>query len=122
MSLQPYGLKKRKYTSPASRNSYYFFNKLNYQHKFKKLAFFKKSFSGRNDSGVIVIRTKKSLKIKNKSLRVNYNLRYFRLGFIAGFQFIPFKNRLLSLIYFSNGAVTYYLTNVTQNLFFFFNI
>jgi ribosomal protein L2 len=39
------------------------------------------------------------------------------LGFISSFKFIPYKNRILSLVYFSNGAVTYYLTSEFHFLF-----
>jgi large subunit ribosomal protein L2 len=46
-------------------------------------------------------------------------MHYRYLGFIAGFQFVPFKNRLLSLVYFANGAVTYYLTSTLHELFLF---
>jgi ribosomal protein L2 len=44
-------------------------------------------------------------------------MRYLKLGFIASFQFVPFKNKLLSLIYFSNGSFSYYLTGEHHNLF-----
>lgn len=47
--------------------------------------------------------------IRQKLIRINYNLRYRKLGTIAAFQFLPFQNKLLTLIFFSNGAVTYYL-------------
>jgi ribosomal protein L2 len=52
--------------------------------------------------------------------QINYNLSYLRLGFIAGFQFIPYKNKLISLFYFANGAVTYYLTAEPHELFSFY--
>jgi large subunit ribosomal protein L2 len=43
-------------------------------------------------------------------------LRYNKLGFIASFQFINFKNKLVSLIFFANGAITYYLTAERHSL------
>jgi large subunit ribosomal protein L2 len=55
--------------------------------------------------------------IKKKFVNINYNLRYLKLGLISSFKFIPFKNKLLSLIYFSNGSSTYYLTTLSQTLF-----
>lgn len=112
-----FNLRKSFYTSAAARTSYYFYNKLNFQNKAKKLSLYKKWNAGRNDSGKIIIRTKASLLKKNKIIKINYNLRYLKLGFISSFQFIPFKNRLLSLIYFSNGSFTYYLNNENHKLF-----
>ena len=83
----------------------------------KKLSLYKKWKAGRNDSGKVVIRTKASLLKKNKLIKINYNLRYKRLGFISSFQFIPFKNKTISLVYFSNGSFTYYLNNDNFKLF-----
>ena len=39
------------------------------------------------------------------------------MGTIAAFSFIPYKNKVASLIYFNNGAVTYYLTTNIHVLF-----
>jgi ribosomal protein L2 len=36
---------------------------------------------------------------------------------ISSFQFLPFKNKLVSLVFFSNGAVTYFLTSEYQRMF-----
>jgi len=55
--------------------------------------------------------------VKHKFTKINYNLRYVKLGLIVSFKFIPFKNKLLSLIYFSNGALTYYLSTNLHNFF-----
>jgi ribosomal protein L2 len=49
-------------------------------------------------------------------------LRYKKFGTIAAFSFIPFKNKVASLIYFNNGAVTYYLTTTDHSLFSFINL
>lgn len=83
----------------------------------KNLSLYKKWKAGRNGSGKIVVRTKASLLKKIKINKINYNLRYLKLGFIANFLFVPFKNKLLSLIYFSNGSFTYYLTTDLHKLF-----
>jgi large subunit ribosomal protein L2 len=115
--LKLINLQKTFFTSAASRTAYFFFNKLNFQNKIKKFTFSKKWNSGRNDSGRIVVRTKSSLLRKNKIININYNLRYLRLGFVSSFQFIPFKNKLLSLIFFSNGCFTYYISNDNFKLF-----
>lgn len=117
MFLKLYNLRKNFFTSPAARTAHHFYFKLNFQNKIKSLSLYKKWKSGRNDSGKIIIRTKASLLKKNKIIKTNFNLRYLKLGFIASFQFIPFKNKLLSLIYFANGSFTYYLTNENHKLF-----
>ena len=67
----------------------------------------------------MIIRTKASLLKKNKLIKINYNMRYLKLGFITSFHFIPFKNKLLSLIYFSNGIFSYFLSTEKHHLFFF---
>lgn len=117
MLLNIYTLRKSIYTSAASRNVFKFYNKLNFQEKKKQLTFYKKQNSGRNDSGRIIIRTKTSFLLKKKITKINYNFRYLKLGFVSSFQFIPFKNKLLSLFYFSNGSFTYHLSNEFQKLF-----
>jgi len=114
-------LRKSFYSSAASRNSYYFYNKLNLSFKNNQLSLYKKWKAGRNDSGKIIIRTKASLLKKLKITKINFNLRYIRLGFISSLSFIPFKNRLLSLVYFANGSFTYYLNNEFHKLFSFIN-
>ncbi len=117
MFLKLCKLTKSKYYSPATRVSYFFSNNLSLQKKMKNLSLFKKWKAGRNVSGKIVIRTKSSLLIKNKLIKVNYNLRYFKLGFIGSFNFIPFKNKLLSLIYYPNGSFSYFLSTEKHKLF-----
>jgi large subunit ribosomal protein L2 len=54
---------------------------------------------------------------KIKKININYNLRYIKLGFISSFNFIPFKNKLLSLVIFANGSFSYYLTTENHKLF-----
>ena len=66
------------------------------------------------------MRTKTSLLRRNKSFQINYHFRYINLGFISQFQFISFKNRLLSLIHFSNGNISYFVTTQNHKLFSFF--
>ena len=117
MFLSTYSLKKLPYRSAASRNCYSYFTKINFILKKNKLYFNKKWKSGRNDSGKIIVRTKGSLLKKTKNININYNLRYFKLGFISSFNFIPFKNKLTSLIIFSNGVFAYYLTTENYKLF-----
>ena len=117
MFLENYKLKKANYRSAATRNVYFFYNNLNFHNKISHLSLGSKWNAGRNKSGKIVIRTRASLLIKNKNIKINFNLRYFKLGFIGSFNFIPFKNKLLSLIYYSNGSFTYYLSTENHKLF-----
>lgn len=121
MFLELYKLKKIPYTSAGSRNLTIFSTNFNLQNKLKTLSLRKKWNAGRNVSGKIVIRTKASLLRKNKTIKINYNFRHLRLGFLISFVFIPFKNKLLSLIYFSNGSFSYFLTGETHKLFVFIN-
>ncbi len=110
-------MKKLPIKSSASRNSFYFFNILCLQQKNKYLSIKKKSNAGRAKNSSILIRTKGSLLKKYKTIKINFNLRFNKLGIIVSFQFIPFKNKLLSLIYYANGVMTYYLTTDTHILF-----
>lgn len=105
------------YRSAASRNSMFFHIKMNYQPKYKKLVFFKKNNAGRNDSGRIIARTKTSVLVKRRDIKINYTLNYTKINFIGGFVFLPYKNRLLSLFFFSNGAVSYFLATRNHKIF-----
>lgn len=109
-----------RYLSPSSRKKKYFYNKWCLKNKDKKhraLSLFKKNLSGKNDSKRTVIRTRSSVLIKQKTIKINYNLRYFKLGTISSFIFIPFKNKILSLVYYNNGSITYILTTNSHVLF-----
>lgn len=52
-----------------------------------------------------------------KSFQINKNFNYFKFGFIANFQLVPFKNKLLSLVYFANGALAYFVSTQFHRLF-----
>lgn len=117
MSLKFYELRKLPITSSASRAVYKFYNDWNLQTKVKRLSLYKKKTSGRNDKGRIILWTRGSTSIKRKIIKINYNLRYNRLGFISSFQIVPFKNKLLSLVYFANGITTYFITSDSHSIF-----
>ena len=117
MLLKLISLKKTFLSSAGSRYSYHFYNKLFFSIKPSKLSIYKRWKSGRNDSGKVIIRTKSSILKKIKSISINYNFRYFRLGFVSSLYFIPFKNKLLSLVYYSNGSFTYYISSELTKLF-----
>lgn len=117
MVLDHFIFYKKNFTSSAKRNSFSFYNFWNIKNKFKHLSIKKKGNSGRNDSGRVIIRTKTSLLIKKKFVNINYHLRYLKMGSILSFTFIPFKNKILSLVFFNNGSVAYYLTTNVHILF-----
>jgi ribosomal protein L2 len=117
MFLKFFLLYERSTISNSTRNSFRFFIYFCLQKKNKHLSLKKKSNSGHNLTGRRIIRTKTSTLRKFKIIKVNYNLNYNKLGFISSFQFIPYKNKLLTLIYFSNGAITYYNSTSIHKLF-----
>jgi len=106
--------------SGATRNSWYFANRFNLQHKYKKLATSKCWLAGRNDSGKIVFRRRGKLIKKMRSFQINYKFNYNKLAFISTFQFLPFRNKLISLIFFANGAVTQILSTTKHRIFTYF--
>jgi large subunit ribosomal protein L2 len=118
MFLEFINFSKLPVKSSALRNTTRFFNTFCLQKKLKNLITKKKWQAGRSPiSGKIILWTKGALLKKQILIKINYNSRYNCLGFVASFQFIPFKNKLVTLFYFSNGAVTYYLTTETHVLF-----
>jgi large subunit ribosomal protein L2 len=90
------------------------------QTKVKHLSLKKKWSAGRNDTGRIVVWTKGSLKKKLKMPLINLNLRYNKLAVISTFQFIPFKNKLLTVLCYNNGAISYHNATENFNLFEYF--
>lgn len=117
-------MNKSCFTSSAKRNSYYFQNNLNLPITIKKLKTKISNNAGRNSSGKIVCRTKGRFLKNLINYKINNNFRYLKMGFIASFNFIPFKNKILSLIFFSNGAMSYFISSEQFKLFsiFFFNL
>ena len=120
MFLNYFSFKKLPFTSPASRNVFYFKMRDLLIWKARRLSIKLKSTAGRNDSGRIVMRSQTSLLYRSKQLQINYNFRFFKPSFVSHFQFIPFKNQLVSLIHYSSGEMTYYLTTEKHKLFAFF--
>lgn len=93
-------------------------NHLPLQIKIKKILFHKKWAAGRNNSGTRVSFSKGSKKIKHRLPFINFNLRMTCISFISSFFFIPFKNKICTLIYLSSGMVTYVkVTNSEWTLF-----
>jgi len=68
------------------------------------------------------MRSKSSLLVKHKTFQINYDFRYLQPSFISHFHFLPYKNKLISLIRFANGGLTYFLTLEGHDLFSFFYV
>jgi len=117
MFLKYFMFKQLPFRSNASRKILYFKNKFCLQIADKHLTTTKLSKAGRNVSGKIVLWTRGSLRAFQKKIHINYNWRYNRLCFIGTFYFIPFTNKLLSLILYANGTCTYILTSELHTLF-----
>lgn len=109
--------------SNASRKINYFYNYLSFQEKIKKLSLKKKYSAGRNDTGKIVLWTKKKITRIFKTPLINFNLRYNKLAFVASFQFLQYNNKLVALFFFSNGVISYYnaVNNFTLFDFYYWN-
>ena len=116
MFLEFTTLIKKPIVSSASRNKTLFVNIFNLQKKLPLFSLRKKWNAGRNKEGRIIFWTRKSLTKRYKNVKINYKLCNNYLNFIASFQFISFKNRLLSLTYFANGTITYYITTDNHEL------
>lgn len=117
MFLQPFYPWKLPVTSNASRNNWRLLHKWKNQSVIRALSCFRPWTAGRNNSGRIILWTRGSLRRKRRIVKINYSLRYNRLGFIASFQLIPSRNKLITLVYFANGAITYFLTTENHKIF-----
>jgi len=115
--IKNFYLSLKKFTSPASRNITYFPSENLISKTHKKLTVKLKNKAGRSSKGTIILRTRTSLLLKKKNFKINYSLRVKYLGTVASFSLIPFKNKLLSLVFFSNGFISYFLSNDRHVLF-----
>jgi large subunit ribosomal protein L2 len=120
--IKNFSLTQKKYASAASRNITCFPSENIIFKKYRNLTVKKKNTSGRSNTGKIIFRTKTSFLFKKKHVAINYSLQYRHLGTIASFTFIPYKNRLLSLVFFCNGMASYFLATNSQILFSFFYV
>jgi ribosomal protein L2 len=110
-------LKKKYVTSGGLRNIHYFRNVLPLNLVFKKLKYKIKWKAGRNTSGRVVLRTRKSKPVMNTKFMVNYSFRTLNIGFIANIILLPFCNKLISLMFLSSGLITYLPTASSHKLF-----
>lgn len=118
--LPSYRLIKAIYTSSASRSIYKFKARRKLYWKAPNLSCYKKWNAGRNDQGRRIIRTKASLLHKVKSVQINYNFKIKKASFISNFLFVPYRNKLLSLVRYAHGALAYYITTESHKLLSFF--
>lgn len=112
---------KKNFSSNASRFANKFKTSLFFSKKHKKLSLFIKNNSGRSFGGRIIFRKRNCSMNKIKKININYFYKHLSLGFVASCAFIPYKNKIAALVFFSSGAVCYYLATDRFKLFSFFN-
>ena len=117
MSFKLFKLQIVNYTSPAARFTYRYKSNLNLQNKHKKLSTYIKTQANKNAWGRTIFRTKSSASSRKKKINVNYNYRWRKIAILGTFQFLPYTNKILSLIFFSNGMVNYVVTTEFQKIF-----
>ena len=110
-------LTKKGVTSGGSRSFFFFKNSLPIKLTCKHLLLKVPYNAGRNNTGRIVIRTKKSKTHNYTKPKINYTFRSLNLLFIAGFILMPKVNKLVSLTMLASGSITYTPTSTTHELF-----
>lgn len=73
--------------------------------------------SGRNNTGRVVVNTKRSQNKNYTKPVVNYSFRSLYLGLVSGFFMIPKSNKLISLLMLSSGIVNFVPTSTNHELF-----
>lgn len=102
-------LRRSTISSNASRQVWKFTSKWYDRSNLKSLTFRKKSNAGRASlAGRIICWTKQSILRRIKLINVNYNFNAKEPSFISTFKITPFSNKLLSLVIFGSGAMTYF--------------
>lgn len=75
----------------------------------RALSFRKKSSAGRSSStGQVIVYTKSALLRRVKLNNVNYNFRSLSPGLISTLKLVPFSNKLLILVTFPSGQLSYF--------------
>lgn len=111
-------LKKINKTSNASQKIFRLNSLYPIQYKFKKLLLRKGWLAGRTSTGSISVFSKGPIK-KNKIPFINYSFRQKSLYFIGGINYTNnFKNKLYTIIFNSNGEVSYIPSRSNDILFF----
>jgi ribosomal protein L2 len=116
-STNHFSLRQKKIISNSVQKFYFFKNSLPLRVAPKK--FFNKfsTKSGRNNTGRVVVRTKKSILVNQRNPKVNHSFRLLNLFFVANVIIIPKLNKLYSLTILSSGGVTYLPTTYAHELF-----
>lgn len=110
-------LVKKGVTSGGSRIFFAFEKKLPLKLKTKKLMIKLKYNAGRNNTGSVVLNTRKT-QCKNFSRpNINNKFRTLKINFIANFVFIPKQNKLVSLVILSCGSITFIQASSAHELF-----
>ena len=112
-----YRFNRKPVTSNRSHKSNYFSLNHKFRINIKRLRYFYKNNSGRNDSGRTVIYTKSVRKFKILNFNINYSSRDKSLFFVASFILTKFRNKLIALLFFASGAISYLQTTSKFNLF-----
>jgi ribosomal protein L2 len=112
-----YKLKKQRSASNGFRVRFKFQRKLPLQIMFPKLLYKYNYLSGRNASGRVVVRTKKTQLCRQRRFKANYSFRLRNIGFIASVVMLPFSHKLFSLSFLSSGSATYLPTTSNHKLF-----
>lgn len=111
-------LKRLHVTSNASRNVSKWSLRWYERRSPKKLSFRKKSSAGRSSTtGKILVYTKSALLSRVKLDRINYNFRILDPGFVSTLKLVPFSSKLLTLVTFSSGALSYFPAIAKVHLF-----
>lgn len=115
--LPNFKLTKINYNSNGYRLNLRFKRKLPLQIICPKLTYKRKYNSGRNQSGRIVLYTRKSRSYRLRAIKTNYVFRSRNISFIGSMIMLPFVHKLLSLVFLSSGSVTYIPATTTHKLF-----
>ena len=113
----PYQLVYKKSSVGTSRISTEYYTPLPLNWKYKHLTSRFLWKAGRTRAGQRVLRTRGRVNIKRATVNINYSYRYRMTSIIAGFFFIPYQRKILSLLYTGAGSVTYVPTTTTHQLF-----
>ena len=110
---------KRKYvTSNASRNISLWDLKWYNRKTPARLSFTKKSNAGRSTlTGRVIVWTKSSFLKTIRLVKINYLFRSALPGFVSTLKLVPFSTKLLALLVFPSGELSYFPASSTTSIF-----
>lgn len=111
-------LKKKHVTSNASRNIS-LWNLRWYERRISShLSFTKKSNAGRSTlTGRVIVWTKSSFLKTVRLVKINYSFRSALPGFVSTLKIVPFSNKLLALLVFPSGELSYFPASSATSIF-----